>query len=116
MPELMRFTLDRDESVLVEVDADDPMISPVSRTGEVIESAALSFRASLTQVRSAAEAALGTFRDMDARPDEVSVEFGVKLNAQAGAVIAKTGVDGHLRIALTWRRGDTSATEPSPES
>lgn len=34
----------------------------------------------------------------------MELEFGVKLSAQAGAVIAKTGVDGHLKIKMIWER------------
>ncbi|MEU4447023.1 CU044_2847 family protein [Actinosynnema sp. NPDC050801] len=104
MPELISFSLPDDDVVLVEVESDGPEISPVSRGGDVIRSAATSLDGALRHVRKAASAALANFRDMDVRPDEVQVEFGVKLNAQAGAVIAKTGVEGHLKIKLTWTR------------
>lgn len=120
MSELMSFPLDGDspdgDVVLVEVDSDGPEISPVSRAGEVITSAAASFDGALAQVRKAASKAVASFRDMDVRPDEVQVEFGVKLNAQAGAVIAKTGVDGHLKVKLTWQRGDATTRPEETES
>lgn len=106
MPDLMRFPLDSDDAVLVEVDLDEPDIAPVSRTGDLIKSATTSFDGALSHVRKAASIALANFRDMDVRPDEIQLEFGVKLNAQAGAVIAKTGIDGHLKVKLTWRRTD----------
>ncbi|MCA1673012.1 MAG: hypothetical protein LC799_12725 [Actinobacteria bacterium] len=109
MSELMSFSVDAENSVLVEVDLDQPEVGPVSRTGDLIKSAATSFDGALAHVRKAASVALANFRDMDVRPDEVQVEFGVKLNAQAGAVIAKTGVDGHLKIKLTWRRTEDPA-------
>ena len=35
---------------------------------------------------------------------EREIEFGVKLNAAAGAVIAKTSAEGHLTVKLTWSR------------
>ncbi len=109
MSELMSFPVDAENAVLVEVDLDQPEIGPVSRVGDLIMSAATSFDGALAQVREAASIALATFRDMDVRPDEVQVEFGVKLNAQAGAVIAKTGVDGHLKVKLTLRRAENPA-------
>ncbi|WIX75180.1 CU044_2847 family protein [Amycolatopsis carbonis] len=34
----------------------------------------------------------------------MEIKFGVKLSAEAGAVIAKTGVEGQLEIKLKWRR------------
>jgi hypothetical protein len=39
---------------------------------------------------------------MARQPDSVEMTFGVKLDAQAGAVIAKTGVQGHFEVKLTW--------------
>ncbi|OLF14666.1 CU044_2847 family protein [Actinophytocola xanthii] len=109
MPDLMSFPVDDENDVLVEVDLDQPEIGPVSRAGDLIRSASTSFDGALAHVRKAASVALASFRDMDVRPDDVEVEFGVKLNAQAGAVIARTGVDGHLKVKLTWRR-----TEDAP--
>jgi hypothetical protein len=106
----MRFSLEDGASVLVEVGEDEPGIVRASRTRDAIEAAATSFGAALTGVRNAAGEALRTFRDTDFRPDEIQLEFGVRLNAQAGAVIAKTGVDGHLKVKLTWRN-----PEPQPE-
>src|SRR6266700_7054920 len=103
MPELVRWQLDDGDELLVEVDHDGPEISPVSRAGDVIESAGTSLSAALGSVRKAATVVLGQFRDMAVRPDEVQVEFGVRLTAEAGAVIAKSSVEGHLTVKLTWR-------------
>ncbi len=109
MPELVRWQLDDGDELLVEVDHDGPEISPVSRAGDVIESAGTSLSAALGSVRKAATVVLGQFRDMAVRPDEVQVEFGVRLTAEAGAVIAKSSVEGHLTVKLTWR-DDQAAT------
>ncbi|MEV8440582.1 CU044_2847 family protein [Actinosynnema sp. NPDC051121] len=116
MPELISFALPDDDAVLVEVEADGPEISPVSRSGDVIRSAATSLDDALRHVRKAASTALANFREMDVRPDEVQVEFGVKLTAQAGAVIAKTGVEGHLKIKLTWTRDLAPGREEEVEA
>ena len=40
--------------------------------------------------------ALKTFRAEVLDPDGIEVEFGVKFNAEAGAVIANTSAGGHL--------------------
>lgn len=104
MSELVSFPVDAENAVLVEVDLDEPEIGPASRAGDLIRSATTSFDGALANVRTAASVALANFRDMDVRPDEIQLEFGLKLNAQAGAVIAKTGMDGHMQVTLTWRR------------
>lgn len=110
MSELKRFDLDGADFVLVEVDTDGPDISPVSRSADVIEAATASFGTALGHVRAAASVALARFREMDTRPDEIALEFGVKLTTEAGAVIAKTAAEGHLKVCLTWRR---PGTEPA---
>ena len=46
--------------------------------------------------------ALRVFRDGSLRPDGVEIEFGVKLSAETGAIIAKGTAEGHLVVRLTW--------------
>lgn len=41
-----------------------------------------------------------------ARPQQVQVEFGVELTAQAGAILAKAGTGCHLTVTLTWGADD----------
>jgi hypothetical protein len=35
-------------------------------------------------------------------PSTVELEFGVKFSVEAGAVIARTGVEGHLKVKVVW--------------
>ncbi|WP_433327913.1 CU044_2847 family protein [Spirillospora sp. CA-294931] len=101
MTELVRWETDRGP-VIVEVDGNEPGFRAVSRPGEVVQDAKTRFEDALVNVRAAAETALSTLRDSSLNPDTVELEFGVKLNAAAGAVIAKTSVEGHLKVKLTW--------------
>jgi len=39
-----------------------------------------------------------------ARPDEVELKFGVKLDAEVGAVLTKTSAEAHLEITLKWKK------------
>lgn len=66
-------------------------------------------------MRDAADAALGRFRAMPQRPDTIQIQFGVKLTAEAGAVIARTGVEGQLVVTVTWE-GGTVAPPPVPDA
>lgn len=113
MAELMRWELPDGDEVLVEIAQDAPEISPVSRAGDLIESAGASLGSALGHVRNAATVVLGQFRGMAERPDEVQVEFGVRLTAEAGAVIAKTSVDGHLNVTLKWRNDNEKEDPPA---
>jgi hypothetical protein len=37
-------------------------------------------------------------------PNKVEVEFGIKLDAEAGAYIAKAGVEASITVTLAWER------------
>ncbi len=71
----------------------------------VLERAESSFEAALRHVRPVAAAVLDAMRGGVDAPDEVQVEFGLQLSAEAGAVIATTGVQANFRVTLAWRRG-----------
>ncbi|MER5227839.1 CU044_2847 family protein [Streptomyces flaveus] len=85
----------------------------VSRRDDGTVQATRTFEGALDGVRAAAESALRVFRDGSLRPDSVELEFGVKLTAEAGALIAKSGAEGHLLLRLSWSPGqadDSSET------
>lgn len=116
MAELVRYDLGDGAAVFVEdahPSADGPV--RVGRTGDLIHEAGQSLQAALAPLRVAARDILSQLKD--AGPDEVSVELGVVLTAQAGAVITKTGGEAHLKVALVWKRpvpGDGPAPQVAP--
>ncbi|CAM5619723.1 Trypsin-co-occurring domain-containing protein OS=Streptomyces griseomycini OX=66895 GN=FHS37_000664 PE=4 SV=1 [Streptomyces griseomycini] len=97
----MRFRTEDGATVVVEGVEDESGARLVSR-GDGPARAARTFEGSLEGVRAAAESALRVFRDGTLRPDAVELEFGVKLTAEAGAVIAKGSAEGHLIVKLSW--------------
>jgi hypothetical protein len=40
----------------------------------------------------------------EAQPDEFTLEFGVKVGAEGGAIISKVSGEAALRITATWRK------------
>lgn len=109
MTELMQLNLAEGGQVLVEIDENEPGVLRASRVGDVVESSMESLEAALEPVRRLSHAALRALRAGPSAPDEVEVEFGVRFTAQAGAVIAKTGVEGHLQVTLRWSHGTPEA-------
>jgi hypothetical protein len=101
--ELMRFETNSG-SVVVEVEEGEPGFELVARDG-VIADARQRLETALHDVRDAAESTLAAFRDGRVRPDGIEVEVGVKLNAEAGVVVAKSAVEGHFKVKLIWQRG-----------
>ena len=101
MTEVMRIPLDGGESVLVEVEP-TPGLERAGRAGDLLQQASQSLEQALLQVRDAAAAAVNQFARMPRRPEEIELKFGIKLDAQAGAIIARTGLQGHFEVRLKW--------------
>ena len=88
-------------------DADLELIGPerVSRTGDrLVAQLDGSLEQALIAAKPAAEAAVNAFRSLT--PERISVEFGLRLDASAGAVIAKAGVEAHFVVKLEWTPGE----------
>ncbi|GGY05719.1 CU044_2847 family protein [Streptomyces hiroshimensis] len=107
MTDLIRFTLSHGPGVVVETDEVSGGLSQVGRRSDGVLDAATGFTDRLADIQQAVAEALVQLRD-SLGPDDIQVSFGVKFTAEAGAVIAKTAVEGHLAIDLTWHR----KTEP----
>ncbi|MBI0297628.1 hypothetical protein JBE04_24990 [Streptomyces sp. PRKS01-29] len=95
------------EAVVVEVEhAAASGIVRAARPGQVAGTAARSLSESFDQVRAAAAALLDRLTTLPSPPSTVEVELGVKINAEAGAVIAKTAAEGNFTVRLVWQRDD----------
>jgi hypothetical protein len=114
MSDLIRFEIEGGGTVLVE-SAAEPGIARASGAREKIGNAAESFQAALSGVRTAAAAALREFTSLTHQPDEITIEFGVRLEAQAGAVIARTGLEGHLQVTLMWKKPPLPSQPGTPQ-
>ncbi|MGI8806440.1 MAG: CU044_2847 family protein [Acidimicrobiales bacterium] len=98
-----RFESADGEPVLVEVDDDDELgVERASRGADGMVLAADRIEDALARIRPAARAVLAEMKALS--PDKVSVQFGIKLSAGAGAVIAKTEAEGHFTVTLEWER------------
>ena len=101
------FTLASGEAVPVEVEPVRAGLNfqPVSRdaaAGDLPKS----FAEALARVRPLADAVIETLSGLAARPDQVEIQFGIKLNAVAGAVIAKAGTEANFAVKLNWKRAE----------
>ncbi|GGW18445.1 hypothetical protein GCM10018980_48450 [Streptomyces capoamus] len=102
MNRLVEFTTEDGAVVVVESADTVGGAKLVSRGDGPAVQATRTFEGALDGVRAAARSALRVFRDGSLRPDSVEMEFGVKLSAEAGAVIAKGAAEGQLVVRLTW--------------
>ncbi|WP_460065229.1 CU044_2847 family protein [Streptomyces sp. YKOK-I1] len=115
MDGLVEFRTDDGAVVSVEAAADRRPGSRLVARGDGTVQAARTFEDALEGVRAAAESALRVFRDGTLRPDAVEIEFGVKLSAETGAIIAKGTAEGHLVVKLAWSPAPADARQPAPD-
>jgi hypothetical protein len=102
MRQLVAFEVAGGQAVVAEVDDDEPGVERAARVDAALVRATARLDESMEQVRRVAELALGKLHELSTRPDTVEVEFGIRLNAEAGAVIARTQAEGHLQVTLSW--------------
>ena len=110
MKQLVEFEIDGG-SIFVEVDE-----VPANQDGRALRGKAQSgegdsrtqrFVDAVEKVRPAAEAVLKTFQEMST-PEEIGLEFGVKFNAKAGAILASVDSEATFKVSLKWTNKEKS--------
>jgi Trypsin-co-occurring domain 1 len=108
MAELASFTVREHGSVVFEIDETGDGIRQVGlgRKGKIVDTHQ-AFESKLSGIRDVASAALSVLKD-DLRPDAVTLRFGIKMTVEAGAVVARTAVEGNMEVEMSWRRDETT--------
>ena len=102
------------EEVVILVEVDDG-VGPASaadwgggtradRASKVIDATRDVFGDGLALARDSAARAVQSWRDMteEVRPDSYQLQLAIKLDIEAGAVIAKLGAGAQLQVTMTW--------------
>ena len=108
MAEFVRFTLDDGSEVLFE-SAESDLVALHGGPPEVRDGGSLTAR--LQGVAEAAEEVAGSLR---ARlvPDEVSLEFGLKVSGGVNWFFAKAQGEGTIKVTVKWAGNPAPATPP----
>ena len=105
MNRLIEYSEKGKDNIIVEVKSEAGQhIGDVAIGGEVLSKATTTFQDAMAKVKPAAEAIVSKFKELSDSPDEVTVEFGVKINAELGAIIASSGVDANFKVMLKWKK------------
>jgi hypothetical protein len=107
MSSLIEVPFDDGGYVVVEMDDAASGVVKAGRTGEIAGRATQSLESALDSVAPAARAVLAKVRE--ARPQQVTVEFGIKLSAEAGVVITRTSGECNFKVILRWESRDGDA-------
>jgi hypothetical protein len=102
---LTQFTLADGSTILVEVDDATPTEAVRGiRPSDAAEKAQVLFEEALEKIKPAAGAIVSKLRDLTEPPQQVGLEFGIKLSAAAGAFIASAGSEANFKVTLSWTR------------
>lgn len=102
---IVQFKLDENDDNVMFMEIDDQEevygMQRVARNDDGIEEAESRFAAAIERVKPAAKKVLEAFQEMNT-PDEIGLEFGVKFNAKAGAILASVDSEATFKVSLKW--------------
>ncbi len=105
MKRLVEFPSENGEGIVVEGDAPEYSGGATRRgltSSGVVEQAKLSFEDALDKAQPVAAALIEQLRRLE--PDEATVEFGLTLSAEVGAILATASSTANYKVTLTWRK------------
>jgi len=101
--QLIEFPLAGGGTVRVEVDQ-EAGVARAGRAGEVVATAQQTLQKALDPIRPIAESVLEKLHDLAESPDRISVEFGVKLSAETGVIVARGTAEANFTVQVEWNR------------
>ncbi|MET9657506.1 CU044_2847 family protein [Streptomyces sp. NPDC006510] len=99
------------DTVQVQIEEAPDGLVEAARPGRVAARAPRALNGMLAGIRPVVEQFVSTFRDMPDGPDEIGVEFGLSLSADADLVITRTTGQANFTVTPTWRRPSDRAAE-----
>jgi hypothetical protein len=103
--QLVEFQLeDSKDLVWVEIDVSEEEYGEREVSRDLVHKAKKSFQDALSITRPVAQTLINQIDKLSERPNEIEVEFGLKLSAEAGAVITSSGLDANFKVTLKWQR------------
>ena len=118
MKRLVEFPLEDGTSILVEVEGDEAEegIVKASRGSKTVIKAQRTFEEAMDKIKPAASVIIAKIRSLHDAPDEVEVEFGLKLSAEAGAYVASAGVEANYTVTIKWAKEEEEQKQDAEKS
>ncbi|KOG36263.1 MULTISPECIES: CU044_2847 family protein [Streptomyces] len=111
MGRLVEFPTSDGATVLIEVkEPAAGMVTRGLRDTAVTERAQKTFEEAVRCARPAVEGVVTQLRTIAESPDEIHVEFGLDLHAEAGAFIPAASTTTNFTVAVTWNRKEPLPT------
>jgi hypothetical protein len=104
--QIVEYSLADGGSIWVEIETEYDQASdgllPASDGSNTVRKAEETFGEALSTIREVAAEVIGQVRSLASPPDEVSVQFGVKLTGQTNIIIASGSAEASLILTLKW--------------
>ena len=84
---------------------------PASSTGEKSSIEQNTYNQMLATIRSCANGVIDTLQTLESPPNAASIDFAIKVDAEAGAMVAKSLGDAQFKVSLSWKQ-----VEAEPEA
>ncbi|MER5381938.1 CU044_2847 family protein [Streptomyces sp. NPDC002688] len=112
MGRLVEFPAEGGSTVLVEVsDQSTGVVTRGINGSNITERAQRTFEDAIYRVQPAIHAVVSHIQSAAQSPNEVQVEFGLNLHAEAGAFIAAASATANFTVTLTWHRNEPRSAE-----
>jgi hypothetical protein len=98
-------------TILVEFPPRPGLKDVTSKPAALAERSANALDTAMASIHELADRVSTTVNTLIRKPQEVEVEFGLKLDAEAGALIAKTRMEAHIVVTLKWARDEGEGDE-----
>jgi len=101
---------EKEVEILVDFGDEGGGLVPVSRggkigevTSELVEKSKEALDKAMVTIQGMAKRTIAAAKDLSDPPDAIEVEFGIKLDAEAGAMVAKAGTEASINVKMVWR-------------
>ena len=98
-------------SIRIEVESDSklggvgfaPQASPDDVSSETTKDA---YDQTLNTIRGCATGMIDTIQNLETLPSAASIDFAIKIDPEAGAMIARSDGDAQFRVSLSWKQAE----------
>lgn len=94
---------------IIKVEVDPPTKSgevQAATADEIAQRVRNSFDQALSIIQVSAERIISTINKLSETPSECEVEFGIKIDGEVGAVVARVHTGAHYVVKLKWKQSE----------
>jgi hypothetical protein len=102
------FTIDEHAPILVEFAPAPGVVRTALSPADLAEQSSKALDSAMNTIHAVAQRVTATINSISERPSTVEVDFGLKLTAGAGALVASASTEASFLVKLTWTHKEPS--------